>query len=159
MDPLPSVNRAHSMAAHDEAQHLIAQGRDSDSDVMGFVAKMAIDSGVVNLNFSRVGNPNFNPNQGDFKPRARPICDFCGRNGHHRATCYQLHGYPNSDQANQCGARGNSSEQSRPGGKVGSSSPSVSQIRGGGNYGFGSSHSVLSGNHYSGGPFQTRSAQ
>ncbi|PKI69550.1 hypothetical protein CRG98_010078 [Punica granatum] len=78
MDPLPSVNRAHSMAAHDEAQRLIAQGRDSGSDVMCFAAKMATDSGDVNPNFSRVGNPNFNPNRGDFKPQARPICDFCG---------------------------------------------------------------------------------
>ncbi|PKI40212.1 hypothetical protein CRG98_039405 [Punica granatum] len=82
MDPLPNVNRAHSMAAHDEAQRFITQGRDSSSEVMGFAAKIANE-------FSG-GNPNFGSNRGDFKPRGRPFCDYCGRNGHHRATYYQL---------------------------------------------------------------------
>ncbi|PKI50561.1 hypothetical protein CRG98_029067 [Punica granatum] len=62
IDPLSNVNRAHSMAALDEAQRLIAQRRDSSSEVMGFAAKVAIDS--------EGSNPNFSSNRGDFKPRA-----------------------------------------------------------------------------------------
>ncbi|PKI34676.1 hypothetical protein CRG98_044936 [Punica granatum] len=83
MDPLPNVNRAHSMVGHDEAQRLIAQGRDSSSQVMGFAAKVAIDS--------ECNNPNFSSNRGDFKPRGCPFYNSCGQNGHHRATCYELH--------------------------------------------------------------------
>ncbi|PKI38036.1 hypothetical protein CRG98_041566 [Punica granatum] len=151
MDPLPNVNKAHSMAAHDEAQRLIAQRRESHSEMMGFAAKVAIDSGG--------SNPNFGPNRGDFKPRGRPFCDFCGRNGHHRASCYQLHGYPTSDQANQRSSRGYSSGQSQMRGGGGSfGSSSVQQMRGGG-IGFGSSNSGQSGKFYSGGSSQTRSAQ
>ncbi|PKI45520.1 hypothetical protein CRG98_034038 [Punica granatum] len=114
MDPLPNVNRAHSMAAHDEAQSLIAQGRDSSFEVMGFVAKIATDSVG--------GNPNF---IGDFKPRGQPFCDYCNPNGHHWATCYQLHGYPSSEQSNRRNSKGNSSVQSRPGGSRGQSASSI----------------------------------
>ncbi|PKI38324.1 hypothetical protein CRG98_041282 [Punica granatum] len=109
MEPLLNASRAHSMAAHDEAQRLIAQERDSSSEVVGFAAKIVIDS--------RSSNPNFGPNRGDFKPRGRLFCDFCRRNGHHRATCYQLHGYLHSDQSNQWSLKGNPSGQSRYRGK------------------------------------------
>ncbi|PKI51106.1 hypothetical protein CRG98_028486 [Punica granatum] len=94
------------MAAHDETQRLITQNRDSSSEALGFMAKIANEFGGTNPNF--VGS-----NRCDFKPRGRPFCDFCGRNGHHRATCYQLHGYPHSDQSNQRSSKGFSSGQSR----------------------------------------------
>ncbi|PKH47756.1 hypothetical protein CRG98_050448, partial [Punica granatum] len=120
MDPLSNVNRAHSMATHDEAQRLVTQGRDSSSEAMGFAAKIANDFGC--------GNPNFaSSNRGDFKTRGRPFCDYCGRNRHHRAICYQLHGYPATDQPNQWSSNGISSGQSAPRGRFGASSPSVRQ--------------------------------
>ncbi|PKI50590.1 hypothetical protein CRG98_029030 [Punica granatum] len=115
MDPLPTVNRAHSMAAHDETQRLITQDRDSSSEALGFAAKIANEFGAVNPNF-------VDSNRGDFKSRGRLFCDLCGRNGHHRATCYQLHGYPYSDQSNQRSSKGFPSGQSQYGGKTGGSS-------------------------------------
>ncbi|PKI73560.1 hypothetical protein CRG98_006141 [Punica granatum] len=150
IEPLPNANRAHSMAAHDETQRLIAQGRDSSSDVMGFAAKIAIDSGD--------SNPNFGPNRGDFKPRGRPFCDFCGRNGHLRATCYQLHGYPHSDQSNQRSSKGNPSGQSRYGGKTGVPSTAIPAQKGNGVLGFGSFNSRQSGNFNMGGSSQDRTS-
>ncbi|PKI39757.1 hypothetical protein CRG98_039802 [Punica granatum] len=66
MDPLPNANRAHSMAAHDETQRQIAQGRESNAEVVGFAAKIANDAGGVSY-------PNFgSKNRGDSKPRGRP---------------------------------------------------------------------------------------
>ncbi|PKI60756.1 hypothetical protein CRG98_018839 [Punica granatum] len=89
MDPLPNVNRAHAMAAHDEAQRSIAQGRDSNNEVIGFAAKIVNEVGGNT-------NPNFGSSRGDFRSRGRPFCDYYGRNGHHWATCYQLHKYLSS---------------------------------------------------------------
>ncbi|XP_031396885.1 uncharacterized protein LOC116207907 [Punica granatum] len=152
MDPLPTVNRAHSMAAHDETQRLITQSRDSSSEALGFAAKIANEFGGANPNF--VGT-----NRGDFKPRGRPFCDFCGRNGHHRATCYQLHGYPHSDQSNQRSSKGFSSGHSRYGGKTGGPSSSVPAQKGNMGFGFGSSNSGQSGNFHMGGSSQARPAQ
>ncbi|PKI68272.1 hypothetical protein CRG98_011352 [Punica granatum] len=122
MDTLSNVNRAHSMAAHDEAQRLVTQGKHLSSEVMGFATKIAKDFGGSNPNF-------INSNKGDFKARGRPFCDYCGRNGHHRANCYQLHGYSATDQQHQWSSKGNSFGQSR-GGKFGASLPSVLQQRG-----------------------------
>ncbi|PKI72021.1 hypothetical protein CRG98_007567 [Punica granatum] len=151
MDPLLNANGAHSMASHDEAQRLIIQGRDSSSEVMGFAVKTTNDFNG--------GNPNFGSNRGDFKPRGRPFCDYCGQNGHSRATCYQLHGYLTSDQSNQRNPKGNSTGQPRSGGKFGVSSfPVPEQRSGNGGVGFGYGHLGQSGNFHSGGPSQTRSA-
>ncbi|PKI71470.1 hypothetical protein CRG98_008143 [Punica granatum] len=84
----PNVNRAHAMAAHDEAQRPIAQGRDSNNEAIGFAAKI--------VNEAEGPNPNFGSSIGDFRSRGRPFCNYYRRNGHHEATCYQLHGYPSS---------------------------------------------------------------
>ncbi|PKH69533.1 hypothetical protein CRG98_050100, partial [Punica granatum] len=89
MDPLPNVNKAHSMAAHDEVQRQIMLGREPNSEALGFAAKIGNDFRGFNPNSSR----------GENKPRGRPFCDYCGRNGHYRATCYQLNGHPSSDQS------------------------------------------------------------
>ncbi|PKI71938.1 hypothetical protein CRG98_007666 [Punica granatum] len=126
MDPLPNANRAHSMAAHDETKRQIAQGRESNAE-----------------------------NRGDSKLRGRPFCDYCGRNEHHRATCYQLHGHPSSEQANQRNSRGNFSMQSRSrGSRAQSSSSSVHPQQRGGVFG-----QIHSGGPYQSGPSQSRSAQ
>ncbi|PKI53503.1 hypothetical protein CRG98_026110 [Punica granatum] len=146
MDPLPNANRAHSMAAHDEAQRLITQGRNSNTEAIGFAAKISTETGGS-------ANPNFGFNRGDFKPRGRPFCDFCGRNGHYRATCYQLHVYPNSEQTNQRNSKGSSSGQFRQGGGRSSLSSFPPQQRGG------SFSQSQSGGPYTVGPSQTRSAQ
>ncbi|PKI36361.1 hypothetical protein CRG98_043245 [Punica granatum] len=51
--------------------------------------------------------------RGEIKPRERPFYDYYGRNGHYRATCYQLHGYLSSNKSNQKNSKGNSSRYSR----------------------------------------------
>ncbi|XP_031396748.1 uncharacterized protein LOC116207794 [Punica granatum] len=119
MEPLPNANRAHSIAANDEAQRLITHGRETISESLGFAAKISRDFGGGSN-----PNPNFSNFRGESKPRSRPFCDYCGRNGHFRATCYQLNGYPGSDQRNP---KGSAAGGSRPG--VRNSAPSLSTLQ------------------------------
>ncbi|PKI47133.1 hypothetical protein CRG98_032475 [Punica granatum] len=150
MEPLPNANRAHSIAANDEAQRLITHGRETISESLGFAAKISHDFG---------GGSNPNPNFSNFtrehKPRSRPFCDYCGWNGHFRATCYQLNGYPGSDQRNP---KGSGAGGSRPGGRNSASSPSTLQNKQGGGGGVGFSFLGGPGNSYSGGPSDQRQA-
>ncbi|PKI53717.1 hypothetical protein CRG98_025958 [Punica granatum] len=49
MDPFLTVNQAHSMAAHDKAQRLVTQGRDSSLEAIGFAAKSQMILGAITL--------------------------------------------------------------------------------------------------------------
>ncbi|PKI46614.1 hypothetical protein CRG98_032956 [Punica granatum] len=49
------------MAAHDEAQRLITQGRDSNNETIGFVAKIGTETGGNS-------NPNFGSNRAILSP-------------------------------------------------------------------------------------------
>ncbi|PKI67776.1 hypothetical protein CRG98_011826 [Punica granatum] len=60
MDPLPNVNKARSMAVHHEAQCLVTQGKDFNSNVIDFVAKTSSD--IIGSS-----SANFNPSK---EPRA-----------------------------------------------------------------------------------------
>ncbi|KAK1550892.1 hypothetical protein Q3G72_026509 [Acer saccharum] len=51
-------------------------------------------AGTSNRQFrlaNRQGGTNFDNRR---KNKPRPHCDYCDRDGHFRATCYKLHGFP-----------------------------------------------------------------
>ncbi|PKI42191.1 hypothetical protein CRG98_037430 [Punica granatum] len=150
MDPLSNVNRAHSMAAHDEAQRLINQGRDSSSKAMGFATKIANDYGGSNHNFD-------GSNKGDFKARGRPFCDYCGRNGTEPPAISFMDIRPPINRLNR-DRKGFLQGNRGRGGKFEAFSPFIQQQRGNVGFRFGSSNPGQSGNYYSGSPSNVRSA-
>ncbi|XP_048499977.1 uncharacterized protein LOC104894455 isoform X1 [Beta vulgaris subsp. vulgaris] len=73
-DPLPSLNVAYAKIVSDERKQLVSESNDtSRPDAVGFAA---------------VSRPS--PSVSD-EPR---VCSYCGRQGHVKDRCYQLHGFP-----------------------------------------------------------------
>ncbi|XP_057954062.1 uncharacterized protein LOC131148366 [Malania oleifera] len=79
MDPLPPVTKVYSILHQEERQRLL-----HISNVPIEYATMAVPS-----NFSH--HPD-SKGQG----RGHPKCDHYGHDGHWKAHCYRLHGYPNN---------------------------------------------------------------
>ena len=71
MDPLPSVNKTHSLFIQEEMQR---SGTNS----------VRVESTILATKSS--GN--------NFKGKERPICTHCGKMGHTVDKCYKLHGFP-----------------------------------------------------------------
>ena len=71
IDPLPSVNKAHSLFIQEEMQRSMTN-------------PVRVESTVLATKSS--GN--------NFKGKERPICTHCGKMGHTVDKCYKLHGFP-----------------------------------------------------------------
>ena len=71
MDPLPSVNKSHSLFIQEEMQRSVTNSVRVESTVLA--AK------------------SFNNNP---KGKDRPLCTHCGKLGHTVEKCYKLHGFP-----------------------------------------------------------------
>lgn len=72
-DPLPSLNVAYAKIISDERKQLVSEGPDSRPDAVGFTA---------------VSRP---PLAAGDDTR---LCSHCGRTGHLKERCFQLHGFP-----------------------------------------------------------------
>ena len=73
MDPLPFLNKAHSLFIQEEMQRSVTNSIRVESTVLAT---------------KRSGN---NP-----KGKERPLCTHCGKLGHTMDKCYKLHGFPPS---------------------------------------------------------------
>ena len=71
MDPLPSVNKAHSLFIQEEMQGSVTNSVRVESTVLATK--------------SLSNNP---------KGKKRPLCTHCGKLGHTMEKCYKLHGFP-----------------------------------------------------------------
>ncbi|XP_057953807.1 uncharacterized protein LOC131148088 [Malania oleifera] len=71
MDPLPSVNKVHSLFIQEEMQRSVHN--------------------VVRVESTALATKNFGTN---FKGKERPLCTHCGKLGHTIDKCYKLHGFP-----------------------------------------------------------------
>ena len=71
MDPLPSVNKAHSLFIQEEMQRSVTN-------------PVRVESTALATKSS--GN--------NFKGKERPVCTHCGKMGHTMDKCYKLHGFP-----------------------------------------------------------------
>ena len=71
MDPLPSINKAHSLFIQEEMQRTVTNPVRVESTVLA--AK---------------GSGN------NFKGKERPVCTHCGKMGHTMDKYYKLHGFP-----------------------------------------------------------------
>ena len=71
MDPLPSVNKAHSLFIQEEMQRSVHN--------------------VVRVESTALATKNSGTN---FKGKERSLCTHCGKLGHTMDKCYKLHGFP-----------------------------------------------------------------
>ena len=71
MDPLPSVNKAHSLFIQEEMQRPVHN--------------------IVRVESTTLATKNLGTN---FKGKDRPLCTHCGKLGHTIDKCYKLHGFP-----------------------------------------------------------------
>ena len=71
MDPLPSINKAHSLFIQEEMQRSVTNSVRVESTILATKS---------------LGN---NP-----KGKERPLCTHCGKLGHTVDKCYKLHGFP-----------------------------------------------------------------
>ena len=71
MDPLPSINKAHSLFIQEEMQRSVHN--------------------IVRVESTALATKNSGNN---FKCKERPLCTHCGKLGHTVDKCYKLHGFP-----------------------------------------------------------------
>ena len=71
MDPLPSINKAHTFFIQEEMKRSVHN-------------TVRVESTVLATKNSR----------SDFKGKERPLCTHCGKLGHTLDKCYKLHGFP-----------------------------------------------------------------
>ena len=71
MDPLPFVNKAHSLFIQEEMQRFVHN--------------------IVRVEPTILAIKNSGNN---FKGKERPLCTHCGKLGHTVDKCYKLHGFP-----------------------------------------------------------------
>ena len=71
MDPLPSINKAHSLFIQEELQRYVTNSIRVESTMLATKS---------------LGNNS--------KGKERPLCTHCGKLGHTVDKCYKLHGFP-----------------------------------------------------------------
>ncbi|KAJ0037828.1 hypothetical protein Pint_22198 [Pistacia integerrima] len=76
MEPFPSIQRIHNLVRQEEKQQEINIGTIPTIDSAAFQA--------------------FKPPSQPLGKRQRPFCEHCNKHGHTLATCYQIHGFPNT---------------------------------------------------------------
>ncbi|RAL38922.1 hypothetical protein DM860_015283 [Cuscuta australis] len=75
LEPVPDIHRAYALVVQEERHKNIVRGRDDRTDVVAFAMQ----------------RPSAPLTRGD-----PPLysCTHCGKDGHSKERCYQLHGYP-----------------------------------------------------------------
>ncbi|CAL9221914.1 unnamed protein product, partial [Arabidopsis halleri] len=85
MDPLPDLEKSLHMVIQHEHQQEMKQTSQSGSV-------------VFQMSSSNIQSPSYESVigavSGGYKPRQRPVCTYCGLQGHLVTRCYKLHGYP-----------------------------------------------------------------
>ena len=76
MDPLPSVNKVHSLLIQEEMQRSVGMGTRVESIALA----------TKTQNFTNGGSNG--------KGKDRLMCTHCGKLGHTIDKCYKLHGFP-----------------------------------------------------------------
>ncbi|CAL9239443.1 unnamed protein product [Arabidopsis halleri] len=100
MDPLPDLEKALHMVIQHEHQQEMKQTPQSGSVVFQMsssnIQSPSYESGYsVNQADNYLGNNEvIGAVSGGYKPRQRPVCTYCGLQGHLVTRCYKLHGYP-----------------------------------------------------------------
>lgn len=81
IDPIPPINKVFALISQEEQQKSINISTGT-SDSMAFYVKNDLKK--------TAGGQSYNK----FQRKERPICTYCGYNGHTVDKCYKLHGYP-----------------------------------------------------------------
>ncbi|KAG7572108.1 Reverse transcriptase RNA-dependent DNA polymerase [Arabidopsis suecica] len=100
IDPLPDLEKTLNMVIQHEHQQEIKQPPQAG----GVVFQMSSQQAQSSYDPSFQNNPIFTDNSGSnevvgavsggYRPKQRPICTYCGLQGHIITKCYKLHGYP-----------------------------------------------------------------
>ncbi|KAG7551468.1 Retrotransposon Copia-like N-terminal [Arabidopsis thaliana x Arabidopsis arenosa] len=100
LDPLPDLEKTLNMVIQHEHQQEIKQTPQAGAVVFQMSSQNVqppCDSGFQNSqvfdNYSG-SNEVVGAVSGGYRPRQRPICTYCGLQGHIITKCYKLHGYP-----------------------------------------------------------------
>ena len=97
MDPLPNATKMYSLVRQEEKQQEI-QSMLSPTPEAAALNTIRSETHWVNSQAQTNGHVTNGPVNRQFggnrKPRQRPHCDYCGRDGHFKATCYKIHGFP-----------------------------------------------------------------
>ncbi|KAL0453633.1 UNVERIFIED_CONTAM: hypothetical protein Slati_1341400 [Sesamum latifolium] len=84
--PLPSVSKAYSMFLRVEKQREVHSGFPSSGQNMAMQARGNI--------FRRPGNAAVFQKRKTAAERRNQLCEHCGKNGHTKEVCFEIHGYP-----------------------------------------------------------------
>ncbi|XP_057969569.1 uncharacterized protein LOC131158726 [Malania oleifera] len=79
MDPLPSVTKVYSILHQEEKQRLL------------HISTVPTESAAM-----AVPRPFSHPSDSKGQRHGHPKCGHCGHDGHWKAQCYKLHGFPNN---------------------------------------------------------------
>ncbi|KAG7533590.1 Retrotransposon Copia-like N-terminal [Arabidopsis thaliana x Arabidopsis arenosa] len=100
IDPLPDLEKTLNMVIQHEHQQEIKQPPQAG----GVVFQMSSQQAQSSYDPSFQNNPIFTDNSGSnevigavsggYRPKQRPICTYCGLQGHIITKCYKLHGFP-----------------------------------------------------------------
>ncbi|KAG7565217.1 Retrotransposon gag domain [Arabidopsis suecica] len=99
LDPLPDLEKTLNMVIQHEHQQQIKQSPQSGSVVFQMSSQSPqSDSGLSHnqpeFDTYSCHNEVVGAVAGGYKPRQRPVCTYCGLQGHIVTKCYKLHGYP-----------------------------------------------------------------
>ncbi|KAL2245674.1 UNVERIFIED_CONTAM: hypothetical protein Sindi_2835600 [Sesamum indicum] len=83
LEPLPSVSKAYGMVLRMEKQREVH---------LGSAHNMAMQ--VKGGNFRRFGNSSTFQRRKTAAEKRAQTCDHCGKNGHTKEMCFEIHGYP-----------------------------------------------------------------
>ncbi|KAL0355625.1 UNVERIFIED_CONTAM: Retrovirus-related Pol polyprotein from transposon RE2 [Sesamum radiatum] len=85
-EPLPSVSKAYSMILRVEKQREVHSGFPSSGQNMAMQARGNI--------FRRPGNATAFQKRKTAAERRNQLCEHCGKTGHTKEVCFEIHGYP-----------------------------------------------------------------
>ncbi|KAL0402424.1 UNVERIFIED_CONTAM: hypothetical protein Slati_4272300 [Sesamum latifolium] len=85
-EPLPSVSKAYSMILRVEKQREVHSSFPNSGQNMAMQARRNI--------FRRSGNTTVFQKKKTAAERKTQLCEYCGKNGHTKEVCFEIHGYP-----------------------------------------------------------------
>ncbi|KAG7587833.1 Retrotransposon Copia-like N-terminal [Arabidopsis suecica] len=101
IDPLPDLEKTLNMVIQHEHQQEIKQVPQSGSVVFQMSSQNTSSSQFDSIYPSSPTTEGYSSQNdfvgavsGGYKPRQRPMCTYCGLQGHIVTKCYKLHGYP-----------------------------------------------------------------
>ncbi|KAL0366649.1 UNVERIFIED_CONTAM: Retrovirus-related Pol polyprotein from transposon RE2 [Sesamum radiatum] len=85
-EPLPNVSKAYAMILRVEKQREVHSGSLNIGHNMAMQARGG--------NFKRFGNTTTSLRKKTTAERRAQVCEHCGKNGHTKEVCFEIHGYP-----------------------------------------------------------------